>query len=229
MKYKLENNVIKEDPTSSFVFEVIATASENPNDPDGKYGNFYPAVIPSGHIRQAAPQIATINNAEDPSGENQVQLVFPWQYDDINDKDHKTLIGDPTPWLRFATNAAGSSAVGQHYEDDKVLVGFVDGNVERPYVLGGLTTKGSGGSDIIHTTPGSHTFKLTDDPAGLSKFLTGMFLPVVVSTWLLLGVRSISVHSRVSRSLHLMATSPSKAKMYPLRRAITLSSYQVKM
>ena len=178
MKYKLENNVIKEDPTSSFVFEVIATASENPNDPDGKYGNFYPAVIPSGHIRQAAPQIATINNAEDPSGENQVQLVFPWQYDDINDKDHKTLIGDPTPWLRFATNAAGSSAVGQHYEDDKVLVGFVDGNVERPYVLGGLTTKGSGGSDIIHTTPGSHTFKLTDDPAGLSKFLTGMFLPV---------------------------------------------------
>ena len=29
MKYKLENNVIKEDPTSSFVFEVIATASEN--------------------------------------------------------------------------------------------------------------------------------------------------------------------------------------------------------
>lgn len=177
MKYKLENNVIKEDPTSSFVFEVIATASENPNSTDGKYGNFYPAVIPSGHIRQAAPQIATINNAEDPSGKNQVRVVFPWQYD-LKGKEPKKMIGDATPWLRFASNAAGLSAVGQHYEDDKVLVGFVDGNVERPYVLGGLTTKGSGGSDIIHTTPGSHTFKLTDDPAGLSKFLTGMFLPV---------------------------------------------------
>ena len=177
MKYKIENNVIKEDPTSSFVFEVIATASENPNSTDGKYGNFYPAVIPSGHIRQAAPQIATINNAEDPSGKNQVRVVFPWQYD-LKGKEPKKMIGDATPWLRFATNAAGLSAVGQHYEDDKVLVGFVDGNVERPYVLGGLTTKGSGGSDIIHTTPGSHTFKLTDDPAGLSKFLTGMFLPV---------------------------------------------------
>lgn len=177
MKYKIENNVIKEDPTSSFVFEVIATASESPNSTDGKYGNFYPAAIPSGHIRQAAPQIATINNAEDPSDKNQVRVVFPWQYD-LNGEDPKKQIGDPTPWLRFATNAAGFSAVGQHYEGDQVLVGFVDGNVERPYVMGGLTTKGSGGSDIIQTTPGSHTFKLTDDSAGLSKFLTGMFLPV---------------------------------------------------
>lgn len=176
LKYKLENGkkIVDDDPATAYVFDVIATAC----DGDAKDNVFYPAIIPGGHIRQASPQMGYINNADDPSGKNQVRVVFPWQFDQANGKKYSDAKDDATPWLKFATNAAGSPVVGQHYKGDQVLVGFVDGNVERPYVLGGLAAKGSGGADIIQTTPGSHTFKLTDDPNGITNFLTGMFLPV---------------------------------------------------
>ena len=149
--------------TSKYVFEVVALADLS-NDATKV---FYPAVIPSGHIRQAEPQMATIVNADDPSGKNQVRVKFPWQ---------KDTVGDASPWLKFTTNAQGSASIGKHYSGDKVLVGFINGNVERPYVMGGLAQEGDG-ADIIHTTPGGHTLKINDDPAGVTKFMTGMFFP----------------------------------------------------
>lgn len=81
-----------------------------------------------------------------------------------------------SPWLQFTANAGGKKGLmGKHYEDDTVFVGFVGGNVERPYVLGAIS-KGAG-SDIQCTTPGGHVLKLKDDPSGISKFITGMLLP----------------------------------------------------
>ena len=81
-----------------------------------------------------------------------------------------------TPWLQFTSNAGGKKGLmGKHYEDDKVFVGFVGGNVERPYVLGAIS-KGAG-ADIHCTTPGGHVLKIEDDESGLTKFITGMFLP----------------------------------------------------
>ena len=146
----------------SCVFQVVATAQ----DSDDK--KFYPAVLPAGHIRQSGPQVATIADAGDPSGNNRVRVLFPWQ----GDKD------TASPWLTFTAGGAGSPVVGKHYEGDKVLLGFVDDNVERPYVMGCLTSKGED-ADYIQTTPGGHKFKLQDDEDGIKNFLTRMFLPCV--------------------------------------------------
>lgn len=156
------STVVKEtDP--ALVFQVVATAQDNDDD------NFYPPLVPVGHVRQSGPQVATIADADDPAGKNRVRVLFSWQDDE---KD------EASPWLTFTTGSAGSPVVGKHYEGDKVLVGFVDGNVERPYVLGGLTSKGDD-ADYIQTTPGGHKFKLQDDEDGIKNFLTGMFLPCV--------------------------------------------------
>ena len=70
--------------------------------------------------------------------------------------------------------------MGAHYAGDRVFVGFVDGNVERPYVLGAIS-KGAG-ADIHCTTPGGHQLKISDDDEGVRAFLTSMFLPMW-GTW----------------------------------------------
>lgn len=179
LKYALnEKKEIVETTTSDLLFDVVATACKDVNT-----NLFYPAVIPAGHVRQADSQIATIVDDGDPSGNNQVRVVFPWQYnpDDKSAnaaRDPESAADDPTPWLQFATSAAGSSTIGKHYAGDEVLVGFVDGNVERPYVLGVLASSGDE-ADYIQTTPGGHKFKLQDDEDGIKNFLTGMFMPCV--------------------------------------------------
>ena len=160
-KTNLEDGSVSKNVTSALTFQVVATAQ----DSDKK---FYPAVIPAGHIRQSGPQVATIADANDPDGKNRVRVLFPWQ--DSNDTS--------SPWLTFTTGGAGSPVIGKHYENDKVLIGFVDDNVERPYVLGGLSSKGSE-ADYVQTTPGGHQFTLQDDEDGIKNFLTGMFLPCV--------------------------------------------------
>ncbi len=164
-------------PVSTLVFQVVATAQ------DSEDKLFYPAVIPAGHVRQADPQIATITDADDPAGKNRVRVMFSWQDIAYEGNDAENDITDATkkassPWLTFAAGGAGSPVIGKHYEKNKVLVGFIGGNVERPYVLGGLTSEGDG-ADYVQTTPGGHTFTMQDDEEGVANFLTGMFLPGV--------------------------------------------------
>lgn len=184
-EYKLKKTI-----TSNYVFNVVALAQDGTNDKV-----FYPTIIPIGHIRQAEPQMATITDAGDPTGSNQVRVVFPWQYKTFDEKNKEAInpfmdkypslnpanpddaADNATPWLKFTTNASGSPVVGRHYKGNKVLVGFIDGNVERPYVLGGLEAKGDSSADVVQTTPGGHSLKINDDPAGVTKFMTGMFLP----------------------------------------------------
>jgi len=92
-------------------------------------------------------------------------------------KDYETWKSQvASPWLQFAANAGGKKGImGAHYEGDKVFIGFVDGNVERPYVLGAIS-KGAG-ADIHCATPGGHELTIGDDKSGIRGFLTGMFSP----------------------------------------------------
>jgi hypothetical protein len=127
---------------------------------------FYPTMLPSGHVRFADPQMAKVTNTKDPLNKGRVRVLFTWQ-----DKKEES-----SPWLQYAANASGQSGIsGKHYADDNVFVGYLDGNVERPYVIGAIS-KGAG-SDIQCVSPGGHSLKLNDDPAGVTKFMTGMFLP----------------------------------------------------
>ena len=160
---------------SALVFQVIAIRKVDDE-------LFYPTVIPAGHVRYASPQIGTITSADDPEGKNRVRVMIEsWQTIEYKDKKKKKgitdqAIKDSSPWLTFATAASGTPVVGKHYQGNKVLVGYVDGNIERPYVLGGLASKGDW-ADHVQKTPGGHEFTMYDDAEGIKNFLTNMFMP----------------------------------------------------
>ena len=155
--------VIDNNDTPSLFYQIIATARHKDGD---AYNFFYPSVLPTGHVRYADPQMAEVTDAKDPVGDGRVRVLFPWQ----------SSSDDATPWLQFTANAGGKKGLmGMHYKGDKVFVGFVNGNVERPYVLGAISQ--GAGADVDCATPGGHVLKLSDDAGGIMNFLTGMFLP----------------------------------------------------
>ena len=185
--------VVKNDDKPDLVYKVIATSMNTVTDTvcykekvteDGKDVEvekskeelidmlFYPVVLPSGHIRYSDSQVAIVTDVDDPATMNRVRVRFPWQSD----------AADPSPWLIYATNSAGLGVIGKHYIDSQVLVGFADGNVERPYVMGGLSLDAdvvTSEDDIIYKTPGGQVFKLDDgDGKGLTAFLTGALSPI---------------------------------------------------
>ena len=165
--------------TGGMTFQVVATAQ----DPVDKI--FYPSVIPAGHIRYAHPQPATITDADDPSpNRNRARVLFAWQ-NALLKKDGDEKITSATkelssPWLNFASNQQGHPILGKHYEGNPVMVGFEEGNVERPYIMGGLgDERGKPNQDITISSPGEHMLSLTDGTgAGMQAFLAGAFSPL---------------------------------------------------
>ena len=148
--------------TGGMTFQLVATAQ----DPVDKI--FYPSVIPAGHVRYAHPQPATITDADDPSpNKNRARVLFAWQ-DKLLQKDEDGKMTSSTkelssPWLNFASNQQGQPILGKHYEGDPVMVGFEEGNVERPYIMGGLGDKsGKPNQDLTISSPGEHMLSLTD-------------------------------------------------------------------
>ena len=138
--------------------------------------DFYPAMLPSGHVRYSGPQLAIIKDADDPTFSHRVRVVFPWQ-----GKADKVDKKDATPWITFATKGDGKTTTGKHNAGDEVMVGFVDGNVERPYVMGALQTKVAYDQNlnVDFDTPGGHHMRLTDGTgAGLAKFVTSALSPI---------------------------------------------------
>ena len=152
--------------------------------------NFYPTMLPSGHIRTSGAQLAKVWDADDPLNQNRVRIHFAWQGVDTEREENPTpkdIAEDcASPWLVYATSAASKSngIFGKHYQGDEVIVNFANGNVENPYIVGGLAMKGNKvpGSlaerDIVLTSPGGHTLRMDDGSgAGLTAFLAGILTP----------------------------------------------------
>ena len=165
--------------SSDMTFQLVATAQ----DPVDKI--FYPSVIPAGHIRYAYPQPATITDADDPSpNKNRARVLFAWQ-DKLLQKDEDGKMTSSTkelssPWLNFASNQQGHPILGKHYPGNPVMVGFEEGNVERPYIMGGMgDVSGKPNQDLTLSSPGEHMLSLTDGTgAGMQAFLAGAFSPL---------------------------------------------------
>ena len=139
---------------------VVKASGAHESDNNGKtVYDFYPPVLPSGHVRYSGPQVATIKDTGDPASKNRVRLVFPWQ----GEKD------DATPWV-----PDGEMTTCKHNKGDEVVVGFIDGNIERPYVIAAKQTKAT----VDLNTPGGHSMSLTDGSGGMAKFVTQAFAPV---------------------------------------------------
>ena len=144
---------------SKLTFMVKASGAHESDSNNKTVYDFYPPVLPSGHVRYSGPQVATIKDTGDPASKNRVRLVFPWQ-----DK-----ADDATPWV-----PDGEMTTCKHNKGDEVVVGFIDGNIERPYVIAAKQTKAT----VDLNTPGGHSMSLTDGSGGMAKFVTQAFSPI---------------------------------------------------
>ena len=130
-------------PSRRLVFQVKAIGMN-----DDKL--FYPMMIPTGHIRQSGPQVAVVVDADDPTKKNRVRVKYPWQLSSVNSSYEKIVASnlkpsdviDASPWLLYAASSgpAGAGVHGRHYLAEKVLVNYVNNNIERPFVVGAVST-----------------------------------------------------------------------------------------
>jgi type VI secretion system secreted protein VgrG len=89
-------------------------------------------------------QLATVLDNNDPDGLGRIKVKFKWQ----------CTANDPTEWLRLVTPTAGNDDQGENNRgfmaipeiDDQVLVGFEEGNVARPVVMGSVYHSANGDS-----------------------------------------------------------------------------------
>ena len=135
-------------------FRVTAIAKDG--------NNYYPPMLPTGHVRISGPQVAVVVDEDDPIRGNRVRVKYPWQLQDFitkldEGKDEADKIksfekltaanlkdidcADATPWLLYASSSGPAKAGvhGKHYLAEKVLVDYAGGNVERPYVVGSVS------------------------------------------------------------------------------------------
>lgn len=142
---------------------------------------FYPAVLPTGHVRYSGPQKAKIMDADDPTLKNRVRVAFPWQGDEKGDVSGVD-VAEATPWLVFAAKGDGKSSTGRHNKGTDVLVGFIDNNIERPYVMGAIQDKVPYDTtiDVDFDTPGGHHMRLSDGcGTGIINFVTSALSPMM--------------------------------------------------
>jgi uncharacterized protein involved in type VI secretion and phage assembly len=119
--------------------------AESPNRPGqaGRYSNIFKGIaaqaetMPDDHIviPQAFPEPATVVDNDDPRHQGRVKVRYFWQAEDAG-----------TNWIRVqAPDAGKSDAVDGNRgmvfipeKGDQVMVGFVQGDPGRPYVMGSL-------------------------------------------------------------------------------------------
>ena len=168
--YSIEDNrsLIVDGDYSKKPVKVIITAIQK-NESDQRY---YPTVIPAGHVRQAQNQVATVQDVDDPLRANRVRVKFDWQSSEYNE--------DASPWLKTASTTAteGAGIQAHHYKGDKVLISFVEGNIERPVVIGSVPKGMSphmNTNDLVFNTPNGQAIKMTDGTgAGATAMLAGI-------------------------------------------------------
>ena len=164
----VDNSKVLVYPSQTITFEIVATAI---NKTDNKY---YPATLPTGHVRRSGPQVATIVDMDDPLKANRVRVVYDWQGENASESDY-------SPWLLYAAGSHGSPRAGRHLNGTKVLVGFANDNIERPYVLGNIQEADTFVElkDVSLETPGKRKFQMWDHVGGVQKFVSGTFAPIV--------------------------------------------------
>ena len=117
--HKLVHNVSKKD---SYENEFMAV-SANCEIPPYNYGDCQP---------KAQQQRAVVKDNKDPEKLGRVRVQFLWQ----KEQDENLM----TPWIRIAQPHGGENK-GFHFVpeiEEEVMVGFENGNAEKPYVIGML-------------------------------------------------------------------------------------------
>lgn len=120
--------------------EYIITQVQHSASGNSSYSNSFTAIPVEVQVPpytdplktpKATTQAAIVTDNEDDSGLGRVKVKFPWMADD-----------EKTPWISALTPHAGKDKGFRFIpeKDDEVLVAFMDGNAELPYVAGSLYT-----------------------------------------------------------------------------------------
>ncbi len=92
----------------------------------------YPPYVSGNDFPYAGTQRAVVKDNQDPEKLGRVRVQFLWQQEQQN--------GLKTPWIRIAQPHGGDNK-GIYFIpeiDEEVMVGFENGNAEKPYVIGTL-------------------------------------------------------------------------------------------
>lgn len=140
-------------------------------DETGNYSNFFKASpvgfesIPSFEPRVAYPEVGYVISNDDPQQMGRVQVQLSWQ----------GPLWKNTNWIRVQSPDAGGSGMKNRgmvsipEVGDMVMVGYVNGDPNRPYVAGSMFTgsNGAGGGDgnNIHSivTKSGHKLVFNDE------------------------------------------------------------------
>lgn len=175
-EYTVQDNKVVKTTSNNLAFQVMAIGTEA--------DIFYPPMLTAGHVRHSGPQTATIEeeSKDDPKDQNRVRVAFEWMLKQkLNPAAPDEWIGDLSPWIKIASSDGGSNSVSRHYSGDSVLIGYIDNNIERPYVLGNIPMMGTMMNNVHSmSTPGMHSFSLSDGTGqGIVKFLSSAILPAM--------------------------------------------------
>lgn len=173
--------------------KFLITSVEHYFDGLGRYSNSFEGIvgnterIPVKNYTKPSPdlQLADVRSNADPDGQGRVKVQFKWQ----------CSCNDESEWLRVLTPDAGATDQVQQNrgfafipeKGDQVIVGFEEGNIARPIVMGslyhGLSGIGgnvdnhiksiqtrSGNKVIFNDTEGSIYM---EDPSGNTYFMDG--------------------------------------------------------
>jgi len=132
--------------------KFLVTAVYHQLDGVGHYQNTFEGVSADSEklpVREAAKpladmQLATVLDNNDPQKQGRIKVKFKWQ----------CTVNDPTEWLRIVTPSAGNDDQEENNRgfiaipeiNDQVLVGFEEGNIARPIIMGSVYHSGNGDS-----------------------------------------------------------------------------------
>lgn len=123
--------------------KFLVTSVYHQVDDVGHYQNTFEAVSADTErlqVKQAEKpfadmQLATVLDNDDPQKQGRVKVQFKWQ----------CTSNDPTEWLRVMSPNAGHGDTGKNRgflvvpeKGDQVIVGFEEGNIARPVVMGSV-------------------------------------------------------------------------------------------
>lgn len=149
-------------------------------DEVGNYSNSFKASpvglerIPSFGPCVAYPEVGYVTSNDDPQQMGRVQVQLSWQ----------GPLWKNTNWIRVQSPDAGGSGMKNRgmvsipEVGDMVMVGYVNGDPNRPYVAGSMFTgsngEGGGSGNNIHTftTKSGHKIAFNDDKTGWGLSIT---------------------------------------------------------